>query len=320
MAHAKIIGYGAYLPQKILSNEELSKNLDTNDEWIFSRTGIKNRHIAAENEYTSDLAAHALKAALVNAQLDASQLDGIILATTTPDVVFPSTATIVQQKVEACNAFAFDISAVCSGFVYALSVANAMLYTPQYKRIAIIGAETMSRIVDWNDRSTCILFGDGAGTIILERCDSVEEKGIIAIDIASDGNCSDILKVGGGVSSGNLEAKLSMNGKEVFKHAVEKMSQSTHNMLQNNNLTEEDIDFIIPHQANIRIINAIAQRLGIDEAKIISTVANHANTSAASIPLAFAEGFASNRLQRGQRIMFTALGAGLTWGSALIEL
>lgn len=314
---AKIIATGSYLPEKIITNDELPEILNTNDEWIFTRTGIKQRHIAAEDEFTSDLGVSALKQALERSGYSALDLDAIIVATTTPDYVFPSTATIIQGKIGAKNAFAFDVQAVCAGFVYALSIANNIIKTKQAKRVAVIGCETMSRILDWNDRSTCILFGDGAGCFILEE-NQETEQGIIDVNVYSDGSFTDILKTKSGASRSALltDYTISMNGREVYKHAVEKMSDSINKLMLAHNLKIDDIDVVIPHQANSRIIKAVGERIGLDEKKTINIVQHHANTSAASIPLAFDYAISNSLVKTGDKIISTALGGGLTWGSA----
>jgi 3-oxoacyl-[acyl-carrier-protein] synthase-3 len=312
---AKIIGWGSYLPEKVLWNRDMETMVDTSDEWITERTGIKKRHVAADGEYTSDLCVKALRAALARAKLESTDLDGIIVATTTPDVVFPATATIVQHKLGIKNGFAFDINAVCAGFVHAMGVASDMIKAGSAKRLAVIGAETLSRIVDWSDRGTCVLFGDGAGALILE---AGKGGGVIDYKLECDGSDRDILHVPGGVSQGDMEAKISMNGREVFRHAVSRMSASMRELLQRNGLQASDIDYIVPHQANWRIMAAIAKKMKLDEKQVISTVAEHANTSAASIPLAFAE--VADSFKPEQKIIFTAIGAGMVWGSVLLEM
>lgn len=317
MNYSAVIGVGSYLPQKIVTNADLASLVDTTDEWIISRTGIKERHIADEGELTSDLGAKALIHALEYANLNAKDLDGIIVATATPDIIFPSTAVSVQQKVGMYSGFAFDISAVCSGFIYALSVADAMLKVGSYKRIAVVGAEVLSRIVDWKDRSTCVLFGDGAGAVILE---AKNHQGILGTEIHSDGSLIDILKVNGGAVKGNSDAKIEMNGREVFKNAVEKMSTSATSLLHNQKIKVSDIDWIITHQANYRIMQAVAQKLDIEESKVVSTVALHANTSAASIPLALDVSMRAGKVKKGDLVLMAAVGAGLTWGSALVKI
>ncbi len=321
MANSKIIASGAYLPQKVLLNEDLSKFVDTSDEWIFSRTGIKKRHIVADNQATSDLAVNALQDALITSGIQANSLDGIIVATTTPDIIFPSTAALVQNKLNLTNgAFAFDINAVCTGFVYALSVADSLLKNGTCKRVAVIGAETMSRILDWKDRTTCVLFGDGAGAFILELDSSNSKSGIIASELHADGSYESVLKVGCGISTGDLSAKLYMNGREVYKHAVEKMATVAQSLVNQSGLTMADVDWLLLHQANLRMIDAIAEKLVIAEDKVIKTIEEHANTSAASIPLAFNTYYKQGKLKQGNLVLIAAAGAGLTWGGALLRI
>ncbi len=319
MTTSAIIGCGSYLPLHILSNSDLSKMVDTNDEWIFSRTGIKNRHIAAPDELTSDMATKALEKALQMAGCQVSSLDAIIVATTTPDLIFPATAVKVQQNIGMNHGFAFDLQAVCSGFVYGLSVAHSLIVAGQANRIALIGADTMSRIVDWQDRGTCVLFGDGAGAIILEATKNTQ-NGILGIKLLSEPELFNILKVEGGIARGNLEAKLIMNGKEVFKHAVQKMSIMTEELLQYHNLNVNDIDWLIPHQANARIISSVAQRLNIPESRVAFSLKDHANTSAASIPLALDKYIKEGLIKTGQLIAMASAGGGMTFGSALLKI
>jgi 3-oxoacyl-[acyl-carrier-protein] synthase III len=321
---SKITASGSYLPAKILTNEDLASLVDTSDKWIYSRTGIKKRHISAEREYTSDLAAKALLDTLEKGHIDRKSIDGIILATTTPDQVFPATASIVQSKVGLRSGFAFDINAVCSGFVFALILVDSLIKSGMAKRIAVIGADSMSRIIDWGDRSTCVLFGDGAGCFIM---DATREKneGIISSCFHSDASCFDILKVSGGIAAGNLDAKLLMNGREIFKHAVEKMVSSSLEVLKNADMDISDIDWLLPHQANDRIMSAVADRLNFTkEGRVISAIKEHANTSAASIPLAFDHYVSRNSndpvMKKDDNILITAFGAGLSWGSLIITL
>lgn len=318
MIKAKIIATGSYLPSKIVSNFDLSKTVDTTDEWIVERTGIKNRHIANTDELTSDLAFNASKNALVNAKLNADEIELIIVATTTPDLTFPATATILQNKLKAKNAFAFDIQAVCSGFVYALNIANNFIQTKQVKNALVVGAETISRIVDWQDRNTCVLFGDGAGAVILQATKE-KNSGILACKLSSDGSLCDILKTSDGVSSSQKTGYITMQGKDVFKHAVEKMSQSVIETLGLANLQISDIDYLVPHQANMRILTSVANKLKLSPEKIIITLANQGNTSAGSIPLAL--DFANNakKFKTGDLIILEALGGGLTWGSIALR-
>ena len=316
MLYTKIFSYGSYLPEKILTNDELSKIVDTTDEWIIQRTGIKERHIAADNEFTSDMATKALKNALGNGNISANDLDMIIIATTTPDLLTPSTACIVQNKIDANNAVSFDIQAACSGFVYATTIADKFIKSGSHKKIAVIGVDKMSSILDWTDRNTCVLFGDGAGCIIYESSD---DYGIIDSMIHSDGNYCDILNTTGGIGSNKQIGCMAMNGKEVFKHAIMKMSDSITEILNKNNLSLDDVKLIIPHQANYRIISAVAERLQVAENKFICTLDKHSNTSAATIPLAFCEAINQNLIVKKDLIIFEALGAGLTWGGILLR-
>jgi 3-oxoacyl-[acyl-carrier-protein] synthase-3 len=305
-----ITGCGSYLPQRIVSNDELAAKVDTSDEWIVQRTGIKQRHIAADHEKTSDLAIAAVKAALDQAGITADALDLIIVATTTPDRTFPATAAIVQAGLGMKTGFAFDVQAVCSGFVYALAVADNFLKTGQYRRAAVIGAEIFSRIVDWQDRGTCVLFGDGAGAVILEAREG--EQGILSTHLHSDGAHADLLYT-------PLAGTVQMNGKEVFKHAVTRLAEAVEETLQHNNIAPDRIDWLVPHQANLRIIESTAKKLNMDLSRVVVTVDRHANTSAASIPLALAEAVKDGRIKRGNLVLLEAMGGGLTWGSALVR-
>jgi len=316
--HSKISATGSYLPKKILLNAELAKTVETSDEWIMDRTGIKQRHVASEGELTSDIATRAVLKTLEKAGKKAEEIDLIIVATTTPDLTFPATATTVQAKIGAINAFAFDIQAVCSGFVYALATADNFIKSGQVKNALVIGAETLSRIVNWKDRNTCVLFGDGAGAVLLEAT-SEENCGIIASDLHSDGTLNSLLKTTGGPSLNQQTGFIEMAGKEVFKHAVEKMSKSVLSVLEKAGLTSKDIDLLVPHQANARILNAVAARLEIPEEKVVLTVQDHANTSAASIPLALDYANSQGRIKKGDVIVLEALGGGLTWGSVVLR-
>lgn len=314
----KILACGSYLPEKILTNDDLAKIVDTNDSWITERTGIKKRHIAAEGELTSDLGFKAAEDALKNANLQIQDIDAIIVATTTADNIFPSTATKIQEKLNMKHGFAFDVQAVCSGFVYALTIADKFIKSASAKNILVIGAETLSRILNWQDRNTCVLFGDGAGAVILGKDDS-NNSNIIDSMLHSDGSLYNILNTNGGPSLTGGNGHITMQGKDVFKHAVNKMSATVKDIIEKNNLTIEDIKLVIPHQANQRILDAVAKKLNISADKLISTVAIHANTSAASIPLALNKALGNNRIRRGDYMIFEALGAGLTWGSLLIK-
>jgi 3-oxoacyl-[acyl-carrier-protein] synthase-3 len=314
-----IKGIGHYLPEKIVTNAELATKLDTSDAWIRERTGIAARHIAAEGEFTSDLAAKAAQAALRHANLTADAIDAIIVATTTPDETIPATATRVQQKLGMNRGFAFDMQAACSGFVYGLAVADGLIRSGQITRALVIGAETYSRIVDWNDRSICILFGDGAGAVVLEATEQTE-AGILHTALYSDGTFADILKTTGGVSSTQEVGMLQMNGKEVFRHATVKMGEALQQAANAANISIAAIDWVIPHQANARIVSAMAEKFNLPLEKVIMTMDRHANTSAASIPLALAVAQAEGKLKKGNLIAMPALGAGLTWGCCIIRL
>jgi 3-oxoacyl-[acyl-carrier-protein] synthase-3 len=312
-----IVSTGSYLPEKILLNEDMAKMVDTSDEWITSRVGIKQRHIASVGELTSDLGFKAAQNALKSTGIEASTIDAIIVATTTPDDTFPATAVKIQEKLGASKAFAFDIQAVCSGFIYALSVADNFIRSGQVKNALVIGAETMSKIVDWNDRSTCVLFADGAGAMLLQR--SENERGIISTHLYSDGHYRDALYVDGGPGSSDKVGVIKMDGRLVMKHAVEKLGDSIEKALAVNNMTQESIDWFIPHQANIRIINALMHRFSLPEEKVVITIDKHGNTSAASIPLAFDYANKQGKLKLGDLILTEAMGGGFTWGSALIR-
>lgn len=314
---SKITATGSYLPKKILTNSDLEKIVDTTSEWIIERTGITQRHIAADDELTSDIATKAAQHLLKKSGFNVDEIEMIIVATTTPDLTFPSTATTVQAKLGAKNAFAFDIQAVCSGFIYALTVADNFIKSGQVKNALVIGAETLSRIVDWKDRNTCVLFGDGAGAALLQISD--DESGIIATSLHSDGSLNDLLKTSGGPSSNQKSGFIEMAGKEVFKHAVDKMTKSVLSALSKAELTIKDVDLLVPHQANLRILNAVATRLELPEEKVILTVQNHANTSAASIPLALDHANQNGKIKKDDVVVLEALGGGLTWGSVVIR-
>ena len=319
MKQILMTGVGAYLPETIITNDELGSFLDTDDNWIRKRTGIVSRRKAEQDELTSDLAVNAANEALKNASVRVSDIDCIILATTTPDLTFPSTATIVQQKLGIEKGFAFDIQAVCAGFVYALSVANGLMHSGQGSNVLVIGAETFSKLLDWKDRSTCVLFGDGAGAVVLQAENSKKGYGIIANKLYSDGRYRDILYVNGGVSSTGTVGQVKMQGRDVFKHAVEKLATAMDQVLKTANLTSEDIDWLVPHQANIRIINAMQKKLNLPNEKVIKTVSEHANTSAASIPLALDFGVKSGKIKSGHLLALEAIGGGLSWGASLVR-
>jgi 3-oxoacyl-[acyl-carrier-protein] synthase-3 len=317
-----VLGCGSYLPARILSNDELARSVETTDEWIVQRTGIRERHIAAPGELTSDLALAAAKAALANAHVEASSIDLIILGTSTPDQTFPATAVTVQAGLGITTGAAFDLQAVCSGFVYALSVADSMLRSGAAKRALVIGAETFSRILDWNDRTTCVLFGDGAGAWVLEAQEqpgTSTDRGILTTHLRSDGRHRSKLYVDGGVSSTQTVGHLRMEGREVFKHAVAMITDVITDAFNATGYTAADIDWFVPHQANKRIIDGSAHKLGIAPEKVVMTVDRHGNTSAASIPLAMADAVADRRIKRGNLILLEAMGGGFTWGSVLLR-
>jgi len=317
MRRAVILGTGAHLPDRIMTNRDFEASLDTSHEWIVERTGIEQRHIAASGECTSDLAVKAGAEALKNAGIQPDSIDLVILATTTPDDTMPSTATKVQHRLGITRGAAFDVNAACSGFVYAMSIANSFIISGQAKRILVIGAETYSRILDWNDRGTCILFGDGAAALVLEAQEG--ERGILHSGIHSDGQYTGLLATSGGVSSTQKAGMLFMSGKDIFRHAVSKMPAAVEEGMAALGLPISAIDWLVPHQANMRILHGVAQKLHIGEEKVVATVKNHANTSAASIPLALHLASGDGRIRPGQLIACPALGAGLTWGCTLIR-
>jgi 3-oxoacyl-[acyl-carrier-protein] synthase III len=319
---AVVRGIGHYLPDRIVSNVDLEALVDTTDEWIRTRSGIERRHFAADGQVTSDLAMWAAKAALADAGLEPDEIDAIIVATSTPDLTFPSVATIVQGQLGMTRGFAFDVQAVCAGFVFAMANAHALIVSGQATRVLVIGAETFSRLMDWNDRSTCVLFGDGAGAVVLEAATgngTNADRGILATDLHSDGRYRDLLYVDGGVSTGTT-GHLRMHGKEVFRHAVEKLAETAHTSLAKIGLTGADVDWIVPHQANLRIISATAQRMHVPMERVVVTVQDHGNTSAASIPLALSVGRARGQVKPGDLIVTEAIGGGLTWGSVVFRL
>ncbi len=314
-------GVGHYLPDRVVPNSEFEATLDTTDEWIRSRSGIERRHFAAEGQPTSDLATRAARAALDDAGLRPDDIDAIVVATSTPDLTFPSCATMVQAELGMTRGFAFDIQAVCAGFVYALASANALIIAGQAERVLVIGAETFSRLMDWTDRSTCVLFGDGAGALVLERAEGAgtgADRGILSCDLNSDGRFKELLYVDGGVST-HTTGQLRMQGKEVFRHAVEKLAQTAHTALDKAGLTAADVDWIVPHQANLRIITATAQRMQIPMEQVVVTVQDHGNTSAASIPLALSVGVQRGQIKRGDLVVTEAIGGGLAWGSVVLR-
>ncbi|WP_323770279.1 beta-ketoacyl-ACP synthase III [Antarctobacter sp.] len=318
---AVVTGVGHYLPDRVVENAEFEATLETSDDWIRSRSGIERRHFAAEGQTTSDLATRAATAALQDAGVAADTVDALIVATSTADLTFPSAATMVQAELGMTTGFAFDVQAVCAGFIYALANANALIVSGQAKRILVIGAETFSRIMDWTDRGTCVLFGDGAGALVLEAADgegTKDDRGILSTDLHSDGRFRDILYVDGGVSKQNT-GFLRMQGKEVFRHAVEKLASTATTAMEKAGVTSDEIDWVVPHQANIRIINGTAKKLGLPMDRVVVTVQDHGNTSAASIPLALSVGKARGQIKRGDLVVTEAIGGGLAWGSVVLR-
>jgi 3-oxoacyl-[acyl-carrier-protein] synthase-3 len=321
LKYSRISGTGGYLPARVLTNAELEKTVDTTDEWIVSRTGVRERRIAADGENTVDLAEHAARRAIQAAGLEEDAIDLIVLATTTPDQVFPSTACLLQRRLDIHGCPAFDVQAVCAGFVYALDVADKFVRTGSARCALVVGAETFSRIIDWHDRSTCVLFGDGAGAVVIEATDV---PGIISSHLHADGRYKELLEVPAGVSQGydkllNGRAYVTMGGAEVFKVAVNTLGDIVDETLQANNMQKSDVDWLVPHQANIRIIAATARRLGLPMDQVVVTVDRHGNTSAASIPLAFDEAVRDGRIRRGQIVLMEGFGGGFTWGSVLLR-
>ena len=318
---AVVKGVGHYLPQRIVENSEFEDTLKTTDEWITSRSGIKRRHFAAEGETTSDMGIAAARAALDDAGLNVDDIDAIILATSTADLTFPSAATMVQTGLGMTGGFAYDVQAVCAGFVYALATANAQIISGQAKRIVVIGAETFSRLMDWNDRSTCVLFGDGAGAVVLQASEAngtPKDRGILSVDLNSDGSYRNILYVDGGVSTGQT-GYLRMEGKEVFRHAVEKLAETAKTAMKRAGVQADDIDWVVPHQANIRIIDSTVRKMGVPMSKVVTTVQDHGNTSAASIPLALSVAKQNGQIKERDLIITEAIGGGLAWGSLVIR-
>ncbi len=318
---AIVTGVGAYLPANAVSNADLEMRIETSDAWIQARTGIRQRHVAADGELTSDLALAAAQAALADAGVAGAELDLIVLATTTPDSTFPATATKVQAALGMTQGAAFDVQAVCAGFIYAVSVAANALAAGQAAKALVIGAETFTRLLDWNDRSTCVLFGDGAGAILLEGrpFNGADRTGVLSSHLHSDGRYYDLLYVDGGPSSTGTTGHVRMQGPEVFKHAVNKLSEAVREALAANDLESGDVDWFVPHQANKRIIDGTAKKLGIDPERVILTVDRHANTSAASIPLALHQGVADGRIKKGDLVVLEAIGGGLSWGASVIR-
>ncbi len=319
---AVVKGCGHYLPERVVENAEFEKTLETSDEWIRSRTGIERRHFAAKDQKTSDLAFEAANMALKNAKMTGADIDAIVLATATPDQTFPSTATRLQHAIGMENGFAFDIQAVCAGFIYALTNANALILSGQAKTVLVVGAETFSRILDWNDRATCVLFGDGAGAVILQgekASGNSTDRGILSTDLHSDGRYNDLLYVDGGVSSTQSTGVLRMQGQEVFKHAVSKLAASGEAALASAKLTAADVDWVVPHQANLRIIKRTVKKMGLSMDKVVVTVQDHGNTSAASIPLALSVAQSAGQIKRGDLLLLEAIGGGLAWGAATLR-
>ncbi|WP_068316019.1 beta-ketoacyl-ACP synthase III [Polycladidibacter hongkongensis] len=320
--HSVVLGCGSYLPEKVLTNEDMTKFVDTSDEWIVQRTGIQQRHIAAEGQYTSDLAVEAAKAALADAGLDVEDIDLIVVATATPDNTFPATAVEVQQKLGMRHGYAFDLQAVCSGFVYAVSTVDAYLRGGLAKRALVIGAETFSRILDWEDRTTCVLFGDGAGAMVMEAREGTAEeagRGVLSCQLRSDGSHKEKLYVDGGPSTTQTTGHLRMQGREVFKHAVGMVTDVIKAAFEDAKVTADDLDWFVPHQANKRIIDASAKKLSIAPEKVVQTVALHGNTSAASIPLALDSIVREGKVKPGDLVMLEAMGGGFTWGAVLLR-
>jgi 3-oxoacyl-[acyl-carrier-protein] synthase-3 len=322
LVRSVVLGVGGYLPEKVLTNAELAEVVDTSDDWITQRTGIKERRIAAKGELTSDLAAAAARAALGNAGTDIADIDMIVLATSTPDNTFPAAAVTVQEKLGMTHGAAFDIQAVCSGFVFALTQADALIKAGQAKKILVIGAETFSRILDWTDRATCVLFGDGAGAVVLSaesQPGGRGDRGIVTSHLRSDGRFKEMLFVDGGPSSTGTVGHLRMEGREVFRHAVSMITDVIDAAFAASGYTAADIDWFVPHQANVRIIDASAKKLGIDPAKVVRTVDRHGNTSAASIPLALSVASADGRIKKGDLVLLESMGGGFTWGATLLR-
>jgi 3-oxoacyl-[acyl-carrier-protein] synthase III len=318
MSYSRIAGTGSFLPATVLTNEDIEKRIDTSDEWIFSRTGIRTRRVAAEGEVTSDLGANAARAAMMAAGVAASDIDLIVVATTTPDMVFPSTACIVQKKLGITRGAALDVQAVCTGFVYALAIADKFVASGQHQRALVIGTEIFSRLLDWSDRRTCVLFGDGAGAVVLERSES---PGILSTHLHADGEYGDILCVPGALHGGAVQGRafLHMDGQAVFRFAVRALEEVCEETLAHNGLTGADIDWLVPHQANVRIIEATAQKLGLPPERVVMTLEHQGNTSAASVPLALDAAVRDGRIQRGHVVMLEAVGGGMTWGSVLLR-
>jgi 3-oxoacyl-[acyl-carrier-protein] synthase-3 len=319
MIRSVVLGTGSHLPEKVVTNSDLERIVDTSDKWIVERTGIERRHVAGEGELTSDLAVKAAGRALEAAGLGPDDIDLIIVATTTPDDTFPSTAAKVQAGLGVRQGAAFDVQAVCSGFIYALTVADSMIRVGQAKAAEIIGAETLSRLLDWGDRTTCVLFGDGAGAVVLAAREDDDERGILAARLHADGRQRDLLYTDGGPSSTQTSGYIRMLGREVFRHAVNNLASVVYEVLEDAKLAPSDLDWIVPHQANKRIIDGTARKLNVDSEKVVLTVQEHGNTSAASVPLALDVAVRDGRIQRGDLVLLEAMGAGFTWGAALVR-
>jgi 3-oxoacyl-[acyl-carrier-protein] synthase-3 len=319
---SQVVGCGSYLPLRVMSNDELARTVDTSDEWIRKRTGIRERHLAADGEATSDLGLKAAQAALEQSGLAPDDLDLIVCATATPDETFPATATRIQARLGMTRGAAFDVQAVCSGFIYALAVADNFIRCGQARSVLVIGAETFSRILDWEDRGTCVLFGDGAGAVVLcagEGRGEAADRGVLSTHVYSDGRHHDALYVDGGPSTTRTTGVVHMEGREVYRHAVVRMAEAIDAALEANNLTPGDIDWLVPHQANLRIIESMGRRLNLPRDRVVVTVDRHANTSAASIPLALCEAVSDGRIRQGDLVLMEAMGGGFTWGSALVR-
>ena len=320
MIRAVLAGIGGYLPSRIVTNDDLSQSIDTTDAWIQERTGIRQRHLAAPHETCAHMGTEAARAALADAGAGPGEVDAVILATSTPDQAFPATALRVQAALGIEQGFGFDLSAACSGFVYGLSVADAMIRSGQVRGVLVIGSEVYSRILNWQDRGTCVLFGDGAGAVFLRASDAEDGRGILSTHLHAQGSLGDLLYVDGAVGRADRPGHLVMNGREVFRHAVAKLASAVDEALRANGLQHSDVDWLVPHQANRRIIDAMGKKLGLAADRVVMTVDRHANTSAASIPLALAEAYTDGRIKRGDLVLMEALGGGLTWGSALVRM
>ena len=320
---SQLAGCGSYLPQNVVTNDDLAKKVDTTDEWIIARTGVKQRHFVADEEFTSDIALEASKRALEHAGVDGAEIDLIVVGTTTPDRTFPATAVRLQKDLGCGSGAAFDVQAVCSGFIYALSIVDSMIQTGQAKTALVVGADTLSRLLNWQDRTTCVLFGDGAGAVVVKAIEveeqSTDETGILSTHIHSDGNLEELLYCDGGPSTTQSSGYITMAGKEVFRHAVTNLAAVVNEALEANDLHNSDIDWLVPHQANKRIIDSTAKKLNMSMDKVILTVEDHANTSAASIPLALDHGVREGLIKRGDLLLMEAMGGGLTWGAALVR-